>query len=131
MKKLQVPYNLDDNVLTLYENWSEFIYEIYFPLHPDIFPSARQNDYPSLKEYNTSLIFLINRMKQSNINTMCLLNGTKINYFPEIINNLFDNLKMLSAAGLTGVVVADPILAEWININFPELKIRLSVKAAK
>ena len=127
MKKLQVPYNLDTNVLTLYENWSEYIYEIYFPLHPDIFPSARQNDFPSLKEYNLSMFKLIERMKTCNIKTMCLLNGTKVNYSQEILNGLFDNLKELSAIGLDGVIVADPILAEWVNINFPELKIRLSV----
>ena len=52
MKKLQVPFNLDLQILNLYKEYSKYISEIYFPLHPSIFPSARQNDYPGIEKYN-------------------------------------------------------------------------------
>ena len=127
MKKLQVPFNLDMDVLEIYEIWSDYIAEIYFPLHPSVFPSARQNDYPEVNQYNKWLDELIHRMKNVNINTMLLLNGTKVDYVNDLLTAVAAYLEVLSAWGLTGVVVADPILAEWVHNNFPNLKIRLSV----
>lgn len=127
MKKLQVPFNSDLAVLDLYQSWSNYIDEIYFPLHPDIFPSARQQNFGTLEEYNKILILVCEKMKICNIKNLVILNGVKINYSNSLLKKLKENLNLLILHGLDGVVVADPILAAWINKNFPLLKIRLSI----
>ena len=127
MKKLQVPFNLDLKVLDLYKKYSKYISEIYFPLHPDIFPSARQNDYPNIEKYNEIISYLCQTMNQYDIKPMVVLNSSKIDYSNYNLTVLRQNIKKLCSFGLFGVVVADPILAHWIYINFPNLKIRLSI----
>ena len=127
MKKLQVPFNLDLKVLDVYEKYSNYISEIYFPLHPKIFPSARQNDYPSIEEYDKTLSILCEKMNKVNIKPMATLNGLKIDYSNYNLTILRHNLKKLETFGLYGVIVADPILAHWIYLNFPNFKIRLSI----
>ena len=42
MKKLQVPYNLDKEIIEIYKNYQEYISEIYFAAPPSVFPTARQ-----------------------------------------------------------------------------------------
>lgn len=127
MKKLQVPFNLDQNIFDLYKQYKDDISEIYFPLHPDIFPSARQNDYPNQKDYIKLINTLCNEMNANNIKPMAVLNGAKIDYSNYNLTLLYHELKKIETFGLYGVIIADPILSYWIHTNFPNLKIRLSI----
>ena len=58
---------------------------------------------------------------------MLLLNGTTVQFTNELFIRLQQTIYLLTLVNLKGVVVANPILAEWIHKNFPDLKIRLSV----
>ena len=127
MKKLQVPFNLDLKVLDIYKEYSDYISEIYFSLHPSIFPSARQNEYPEINEYNDILFTMCKEMKAYGINPMVTLNGIKIDYSNYNLLLLYHTLKELKSFGLSGAIVADPILCHWIHLKFPKFKIRLSV----
>ena len=126
MKKLQVPYNLDPGVLSLYAAWSDYIAEIYFAPHPSLFPTARQFDFGSKEEYFKDIEKICSFGQDYDINTMLLLNGTnvvlnndKLKEINEFLSKLYDKI--------TGVIVANPILAEWVHAHYPTLKIRLSV----
>lgn len=126
MKKLQVPYNLDLNVLSLYAAWSDYIAEIYFAPHPALFPTARQFHYGSEEEYFQEIEKICAFGKQYNINTMLLLNGTNVVLNNQKLEEIHEFLLKIYEK-ITGVIVANPILADWVHKNFPSLKIRLSV----
>ena len=127
MKKLQVPYNLDQNILDLYFDYKDYINEIYFAPSPEIFPTARQFPGGDLEEYNKKLCNLCTRSYQNGIETMLLLNGTNLVYTNNKLEEISALIYLLSLCHLTGVVVANPVLGEFIHNNFPNLKIRLSV----
>ena len=127
MKKLQVPYNLDENILEVYFAYKDYINEIYFAPHPAVFPTARQFPAKDVEEYNKELCYVCSKSYYYGIETMLLLNGTSIFYTNDKLEEISNLIYMLTLCNLTGVVVANPILAEFIHTNFPTLKIRLSV----
>lgn len=126
MKKLQVPYNLDPEVLSLYAAWSDYIAEIYFAPHPNLFPTARQFEFGTEEDYFKEIENICAFGDQYNINTMLLLNGTNIVLNNSKLNEIDVFLKKICNK-ITGVIIANPILAEWVHSHYPQLKIRLSV----
>ena len=51
MKKLQVPYNLDPDIIDYYCNYKDYIAEVYFAAPPTLFPTARQFSGKNEEEY--------------------------------------------------------------------------------
>lgn len=126
MKKLQVPYNLDLNIISIYQNYEDYISEVYFAAPPSIFPTAREFGVDE-DSYLKDCCYLCREMNKVNINTMLLLNGTSVVFNNDVFSKLYGLLSVLSLNGLTGIVIANPILGEWAHATFPNLKIRLSV----
>ena len=58
---------------------------------------------------------------------MLLLNGTNVTLDINCFAQLYKIIALLKIYHLSGVVVANPILAQWVHNTFPNLKIRLSV----
>lgn len=126
-KKLEMPYNLSPDCLNLYKAWHEYIEEIYFMAPREIFPTARQYEkYPSLEEYTKQIKDIITTGLKYDMRTMMLLNGVKY-LNTEEIKVLLDYLEEQQRLGLSGVVVADPMLGEIIHEYVPKLKIRYSI----
>lgn len=126
MKKLEVPYNLDPDIFFVYDNWKEYIKEVYFPTSPDLFPSARQfKNWPL--DYNATILRLCKYCYKNNIDSMLLLNGTNIPLTNDKLSEISKYLKQLVECHLTGVVIANPLLAHYVHKQYPQLKIRLSV----
>lgn len=127
MKKLQVPYNLDRKVLSVYTAWSEYIAEIYFMAPREVFGSARQyQNYPSYNEYLEEIKIICFTCNNHNMNSMMLLNGND-NIDTDTVDKIVELLNTCSKWNLTGVIVANPVLGEIIHKYFPDLKIRYSI----
>lgn len=125
MKKLHVPYNLDLKVLDLYQEWSNSIEDIYFPIPPSIFTSARELNFPP--DYNDHVQTILNFCKQYQIRSALLVNGNRDDLTDQIFFQLTDYLNWIVPLGLDVIVVANPYLIHWIRNHWPKLSIRLSV----
>lgn len=125
MKKLHVPFNGDLEILNLYSEWKNSIQEIYFPANPTIFPSARRLNFPS--NYDDYVDKIISFCKENKINSTLLLNGSNFSLLDEDFHKLQDYLNLLVSKGLDIIVLANPLLANWIKTNWPTLTIRLSI----
>ena len=126
MKKLQVPYNLDLQIIDVYREYCDYISEIYFAAPISIFPTARQFEIDE-EQYIKDCCLLCDRAYSINIESMLLLNGTNVVLDIDCFSRLYKIIALLKSFHLSGVVIANPILGEWVHETFPELKIRLSV----
>lgn len=125
MKKLQVPYNWDLNILPMYAAWSEYINDLYFPADPSYFASARRVQFPeNYSEHEEAIIKMCN---ENNIRSSLLLNGSNAMISNEDFNKLSEYLNRLIDLGLNVVVVSNPALAFLIKEHWPQLSIRLSI----
>lgn len=121
MKRFQVPYNFDINLIEWYNKYENFIESIYFAAPQDVFPSARML-YG--KPHSTEEIKML--IENTNIDTYVVMNGTSLVLTDEILYNVKIFLEQVSYK-LTGVIVANPFLGEYIHESFPMLKLKMSV----
>ena len=128
MKKLQVPYNLDKELLPFYEDYKMGIKEVYFAAPSDIYPTARRIDYEgSTEEHISHLIKVCDFLYNIHIESYVLLNGSTVLLTDEVINNIKKMLDRLNDHHLTGVIISNPIFGDWIKNNYSNFKIKLSV----
>lgn len=125
MKKLHVPYNLDLNSLTLYQEWAQSIEDIYFPIPPAIFSSARQLNFPP--NYDEHVSSILEFCQEYQIRSALLVNGNNDDLTDQKFEQLTQYLNWIVPLGLDVIVIANPYLIHWIRNHWPQLTIRLSV----
>lgn len=125
MKKLQMPYNLDPNVLTVYAQWEEYIQDIYFPARLDIFPNARRQTFP--KNYSEHEELIVKFCKEHNIRSVLLMNGIVMDMDDIFFEKLTNYMNRMVGLGIDVVVLSNPILIHYFHSHWPQVDIRLSL----
>lgn len=125
MKRLQVPYNWDLNILNIYKKYSNDISSIYFPANPLYFPTARPFTFPA--DYSEHEKIIINFCNENQIKSVLLLNGSISILEDSDVKSLYSYIDNLVKIGLSAVVISNPIFINFLSDNWPQLQIRISI----
>ena len=126
--KFAIGYNYDINLLNLLEIYKKDIEAFYFPIPQIYLGSGRAIKEP--KSYTNEIPLIIKKCCALNIKPQLLLNATyeDISSFSKrFFNSMLTYIKKLRDAGLSSIVVVNPIYISLIRKEISDITIESSV----